>query len=251
MTYFEGFVVPVPEANKAAYASHANALVPLLRDAGVRRQAEAWASDVRDGKVTDFRKAVDARADEQVVFAWFEYPDRSARDAANERMMADDRMMAMSGDVPFDAKRMILGGFEAIVEKGEGQGRFTDGIVVPVVESKRDIYREMARKNADIFLEYGAVRVVESLADDVPHGKLTDFHRAVKAESGETVAFSFIEWPDKATRDAAWGKIIKDERMQHGGGAVAGQRMFWGGFENVIDTGRQPINHSQDHPIGA
>jgi uncharacterized protein YbaA (DUF1428 family) len=98
----------------------------------------------------------------------------------------------------------------------------------------------MARKNAKVFVEYGAARVVESLADDVPHGKVTDFHRAVKAEPGETIAFSFIEWPDKATRDQAWGKIMEDDRMEHGGDAMAGQRMFWGGFEKILDSAEQP-----------
>ena len=110
---------------------------------------------------------------------------------------------------------------------------------MPVKEAKRDAYSEMARKNAKIFLEYGAVRVVESLADDVPHGKVTDFHRAVKAEPGETIAFSFIEWPDKATRDEAWKKIMADESMKpEGDMPFSGQRMFWGGFEPIFDTAK-------------
>jgi uncharacterized protein YbaA (DUF1428 family) len=61
----------------------------------------------------------------------------------------------------------------------------------------------------------------------------------VKAADGETVAFSFIEWPDKAARDEAWQKIMQDQRMQHGGGLFDGSRMFWGGFEPVIDTMEQ------------
>ena len=59
---------------------------------------------------------------------------------------------------------------------------------------------------------------------------------AVQAKDGELVAFSFIEWPDKAFRDQAWEKIMKDKRMQHGGGLFDGSRMFWGGFAPVIDS---------------
>src|SRR6266542_219288 len=75
MTYFEGFIVPVPEANKDAYRQHAREFAPLIKEFGVSRYFEAWESDVPEGKVTDFRKAVDARPDEKIVFAFFEYPD--------------------------------------------------------------------------------------------------------------------------------------------------------------------------------
>jgi uncharacterized protein YbaA (DUF1428 family) len=236
MTYFEGFIVAVPDENKGAYTRHANGLAPLLREIGARRQAEAWESDVSEGKNTDFRKAVDAKPGEKIVFAWFEYPDRAARDTAGERMMNDERMMEFAKDVPFDAKRMIFGGFAGLVEEGPGGGRYVDGIVVPVPTSARDEYARLAAQNAKVFREYGATRVVESLGDDVPHGKLTDFYRAVRAEDGETVAFSFIEWPDKHSRDQAWQKIMQDNRMQHGGGLFDGKRMFWGGFEMIVDT---------------
>jgi len=95
MTYFEGFIVAVPDANKPAYVRHADSLSPSLRQVGVRRQVEAWESDVPDGKTTDFRKAVDAQPGEKTVFAWFEYPDKAARDAASERMMADEQMTVL------------------------------------------------------------------------------------------------------------------------------------------------------------
>lgn len=239
MTYFEGFIVPVPEANRDAFGKHANELAPSLRECGVRRQVEAWGSDISEGKVTDFHKAVDATPGETAVFAWFEYPDREARDASNERMMSNSKMMDMSKDVPFDAKRMILGGFEAIVELGSPGGTYIDGIVVPVPNTNRDEYARLARENANVFREYGATRVVETLGDDVPHGQATDFYRAVKAEDGETVAFSFIEWPDKAARDQAWQKIMQDNRMQPGGGLFDGKRLFWGGFDVVVDTARE------------
>ena len=237
MTYFEGFIVPVPEANRDAFRKHADQVASLLGDIGVRRQVEAWGDDVPEGKVTDFRKAVDATAGETAVFAWFEYPDRQARDAANEKMMSDERMEALGTDVPFDGKRMILGGFEAIVEEGSGGGSYVDGFVVPVPEAKREAYRELAAKMANVFRQNGATRVVEAFADDVQRGQVTDFYRAVQAEDGESVVFSFIEWPDKATRDEAWKAIMADESMKPTGDMpFNGQRMFWGGFEKIVDT---------------
>jgi uncharacterized protein YbaA (DUF1428 family) len=252
MTYFEGFIVPVPEGNRDAFAKHANSLSAALRDCGVRRQVEAWDSDVPEGKVTDFRKAVDAKPDEKVVFAWFEYPDRKARDGANEKMMSDPAMEEFSKDVPFDAKRMILGGFDAIVEEGEGGGDYVDGFVVPVPQGKRDAYRELAAKMAKVFRQHGARRVIEAFGDDVPKGEVTDFYRAVKAEDGEGVVFSFIEWPDKATRDEAWKAIMEDESLKpQGDMPFDGKRMFWGGFDKVIDTAQQGLAQQAAAPINA
>ena len=237
MTYFEGFVVPVPEANKDAYRQSAANAAPIFKDLGVSRHFEAWDSDVPEGKVTDFRKAVDARPDEKVVFSWFEYPDKATRDATNEKMRSDERMKELGANMPFDGKRMIMGGFEAIVEEGSGAGGYTDGFVVPVPEGKTDDYQKLAAKMAKVFRGHGANRVVEALSNDVDKGEVTDFYRAVKAEDGEKVVFSFIEWPDKATRDEAWKKIMADESMKpEGDMPFSGQRMFWGGFDKIIDT---------------
>ncbi|MFL6730560.1 MAG: DUF1428 domain-containing protein [Sphingomicrobium sp.] len=246
MTYLEGFVVPVPEANRDAYRKHASEFAPIVQEFGVRRMVEAWDSDVPEGKVTDFRKAVDAKPDEKVVFSWFEYPSRKERDAATEKFMSDPRMKDMGANMPFDGKRMIVGGFEAIVEEGSAGGGYTDGWIVPVPESKRDAYREQAAKMAPLFREFGATRIVEAIADDVKHGEVTDFYRAVKAEPNETVVFSLIEWPDKQTRDQGWEKIMKDERMQpQGEMPFDGKRMFWGGFEKIVDTAQaQPAQQS-------
>jgi len=244
MTYFEGFVAPVPEANKDAYRKHAADAAPTFLELGVKRHFEAWDSDVPEGMVTDFRKAVDAKDDEKVVFAWFEHADRASRDAFNAKMMSDPRMEQMGASMPFDAKRMIVGGFDAIVEEGSERGDYTDGFVVPVPEDKVDAYQAMAAKMAKVFRQHGATRVVEALADDVPHGKVTDFYRAVKAEDGEKVVFSFVEWPDKDTRDQAWGKIMADESLKpEGDMPFNGQRMFWGGFEPIFDTAkREPVH---------
>jgi len=239
MTYFEGFVVPVPEANKDEYRKHAADAAPIFLDIGVKRHFEAWDSDVAEGKVTDFRKAVDAKPDEKVVFAWFEYPSKEARDAANQKMMSDPRMKEMGANMPFDGKRMIMGGFDAIVEEGSERGDYTDGFIVPVPEGKTGEYQKLAAKMAKVFREHGANRVVEAVSEDVPKGDVTDFYRSVKAEDNEKVVFSFIEWPDKETRDQAWQKIMADESLKpEGDMPFSGQRMFWGGFEPIFDTAK-------------
>ena len=138
---------------------------------------------------------------------------------------------------PFDGKRMILGGFEAIVEQGQGGGSYVDGFVVPVGKGKRDAYRDLADKMAKGFLKNGATRVLEAFGDDVSHGEVTDYYRAVNAEDGEGIVFSFIEWPDKATRDAAWKAIMEDESNRpQGERPFDGKRLFWGGFDVIIDT---------------
>ena len=251
MTYFEGFVAAVPKANKEVYRKHAADAAPIFQEFGVQRHVEAWGDDVADGKTTDFRKAVNAKDDEEVVFAWFEYPDKATRDSANQKMRADERMKEMGETMPFDGKRMIYGGFESIVEEGSDSGGYTDGFVVPVPEAKRDAYRELAAKMAKVFREHGATRVVEAISDDVLKGEVTDFYRAVKAEDGEKVVFSFVEWPDKTTRDGAWQKIMADESLKPQGDLpFSGPRMFWGGFQPIFDTAtekaaQQPVSAAQ------
>jgi uncharacterized protein YbaA (DUF1428 family) len=251
MTYFEGFIVPVPESNKAAYEEHATKFAPIVQDIGVRRMVETWENDVPEGKVTDFRKAVDAKPDEKIVFSFFEYPSRAERDAANQKFMSDPRMPEMGSNMPFDGKRMIMGGFDAIVEEGSAGGSYTDGFVVPVPEGKTDAYRELASKMAKVFRQHGASRVIEAISDDVDHGKVTDFYRAVKAEDGEKVVFSFIEWPDKGTRDEAWKKIMEDDSMRPQDMPFDGKRMFWGGFEKILDTAGQGQVQQSGAPITA
>jgi uncharacterized protein YbaA (DUF1428 family) len=242
MAYYEGFIVPVPKASREEYRKHAASAAPIFQDLGVLRHVEAWASDVPDGKVTDFRKAVNAKDDEDVVFSWFEYPDKATRDSANERMMSDPRMKEMGETMPFDGKRMIMGGFEGFVEQGTERGGYIDGFVTPVPKAKLDAYRALAEKAAGLFQEHGALRDVEAIADDVPKGEVTDFYRAVKSEDDETFFFSFLEWPDKQTRDDGWKKIMEDERMKPDGDMpFNGQRMFWGGFEPILDANKAEL----------
>ena len=239
MNYVQGFVTPVPTANKDKYRDLALKAQQILKQLGALRTVEAWGDDVPKGKLTDFQGAVQAKDDETVVLSWLEFPDKATYEAANRKMMDDPKMKEVFSDMPFDGKRVIFGGFESIVDNaGQGASGYADGYVVPVPGNHKQAYREMARKMADVLKEYGATRVVEAWGDDVPEGKVTDFKRAVKAKDGETVVFSFIEWPDKATRDAAWPKLMEDERMQPDRAKMPfdGQRMFWGGFRPILDA---------------
>lgn len=236
MTYVEGFVTPVPTANRDAYIAHAEEASAMILEFGATRFVEAWGEDVPRGKVTDFYRAVEARDDETVLFSWFEYPDKTARDAANARMMADPRMESMATSMPFDGSRMIYGGFDSIVDEGTSGGRFIDGIIVAVPADKKDAYRTGADRMAPVFLEHGALRSFEAWGGDVSHGKITDYYRATKAEEGEVVVYSWIEWSDRAARDAGWAKVMADERMKpEGDQPFDGKRMFWGGFAVILD----------------
>ena len=149
-------------------------------------------------------------------------------------------MEAMGASMPFDGMRMIFSGFDSFVEEGTGgRGAYVDGFVLPVRNGNRQAYHDLAAKAAAKFQEYGATRVVEAWGDDVPDGRITDYRRSVKQEEGEQIVYSWIEWPDKATRVAGWEKVMADERMKpdHDKMPFDGQRMFWGGFEVIVDSG--------------
>ncbi|MBA3446386.1 MAG: DUF1428 domain-containing protein [Pseudaminobacter sp.] len=239
MSYIEGFVVAVPADKKEAYRKHAAAAAPLFREFGATRVVEGWGDDVPDGKVTDFKGAVKAKDDEVVVFGWMEYPDKVARDAANAKMMSDPRMKEMGAAMPFDGQRMIYGGFSPFVDEGAG-GRmgYADGYLVPVPAGNKEAYRDMAQKVAAVFRDYGATRVVEAWGDDVPDGKVTDYKGAVKAKGDEKIVYSWVEWPSKEARDAAWPKMMEDERMKPDFENMPfdGQRMVYGGFSPILDA---------------
>ena len=120
MSYIDGFVIAVPTADKQKFIEHANMGDSVFTELGATRVIECWGDDVPEGKVTDFRKAVKASADESIVFSWIEWPDKRTRDAAMKKMMSDDfsddRLDPEKNPAPFDGKRLIYGGFEPIVE---------------------------------------------------------------------------------------------------------------------------------------
>ena len=117
---------------------------------------------------------------------------------------------------------------------------YVDGFVIAVPTVTQQALIDHAGLFDPIFLEYGATRVLECWGDDVPHGKQTDFYRAVAAKEDESVVFSWVEWPSKAVRDEAMTKMMKDPRMDpaspmHQTMPFDGARMIFGGFTTVLE----------------
>ncbi len=120
---------------------------------------------------------------------------------------------------------------------------YVDGFVIAVPRANRQAFIEHAATIDPIFLEMGALSVVECWEDDVKDGTTTDFRMAVKAGADEAVAFSWITWPDKATRDAAMARLMdndtSDPRMDPAINPMPfdGKRMIFGGFTPVLSLG--------------
>ena len=115
---------------------------------------------------------------------------------------------------------------------------YIDGFVIPVPTANREQFRQHAQRFDALFLEYGATGVIECWGDDVPDGKLTDFRRAVPATAEETVVFSWITWPDKATRDNGMAQVMKDSRFDQASPMpFDGKRMIFGGFTPIVEIG--------------
>jgi uncharacterized protein YbaA (DUF1428 family) len=118
MSYVDGFVVAVPEANVAAYRRMSSKCGKVWKDHGALEYWECVADDVPEGKLTSFSKAVKLKDGEVVIFSWILYASRAQRDRINAKVMADPRLKAMMDPaaMPFDGKRMIYGGFKPIVK---------------------------------------------------------------------------------------------------------------------------------------
>lgn len=114
---------------------------------------------------------------------------------------------------------------------------YVDGFILPLPKGKEDEYKKLAETFADKAQKHGAIGTIEALGDNLEHGKTTDFFMAVKANDDENVVFSFILWPSKDVRDAAWEKIMTDPEMQPGAQPMPfdGKRMFWGGFRPLVN----------------
>jgi uncharacterized protein YbaA (DUF1428 family) len=243
MSYIDGFVIAVPKANKQTFIDHARTADGVFIDMGATRVLECWEEDVQDGKVTDFRRAVQATADESIVFSWIEWPDKATRDSGMAKMMAKDfsdpRMDPEKNPMPFDGKRLIFGGFEPIVENGDlGAMPYVQGFIVPVPAARREEYRKIADEAWGMFKGYGALGVVEAWGNDVKEGKQTDFYRAVNAEPGEKTVFSWMTWPSRGACDAAAQKMQNDLEMKMPDDMpFDGKRMVFGGFTPVVDLG--------------
>ena len=238
MSYIEGFVAAVPRANKDAYRKHASAALPIFKKLGATRMVENWGDDVPDGKVTDFKRSVKAKPEEEIIFSWLEYPDKATRDRANEVIMNDP---TMHGHGQVDAIRRSADDLRRLSSRSMTRGKtakpgYIDGCLIPVPVANLDAYREMADKHAAILKEYGATRTVDAWGDDVPDGKVTDYKGAVQAKNDEKVVYSWVEWPSKQARDKGWEKAMADPRMKEMKMPFDGQRVIYGGFQPILDA---------------
>lgn len=117
---------------------------------------------------------------------------------------------------------------------------YIDGFILAVPKANKEKFIQHAEVADAAFMEWGATRVLECWEDDVPDGSITDFRRAVQAEKGEAVVFSWIEWPDKATRDSGMEKMMAamatDPRVNQETNPMPfdGTRLIFGGFVPVV-----------------
>jgi uncharacterized protein YbaA (DUF1428 family) len=118
MPYVDGFIVAVPKKNLDAYRRMAKKAGKVWREYGALEYREWVAEDVKVGKFTSFPRSVKLKPGETVVFSWITYKSRGQRDRINAKVMADKRLADMmdTKSLPFDAKRLIYGGFESLVE---------------------------------------------------------------------------------------------------------------------------------------
>lgn len=112
---------------------------------------------------------------------------------------------------------------------------YVQGFIAAVPAANKDAYLEHAREAASYFLKWGATRCVENWGDNVPTGTVTDFQRSVQAKDDEVIVFSWVEYPDKATCDAASEKMMSDPGMANMQMPFDGARMIYGGFQTIFD----------------
>jgi len=120
---------------------------------------------------------------------------------------------------------------------------YIEGYILPVKTERKDDYIRLAQISAEVFLEHGATRMVESWGDGLEPGEHTSFPRSVQLEPDETVVFAWTEFPDKATRDACHEKVFSDPRMQEVMETfpVDGKRMIFGGFTPLMDARKDSV----------
>ncbi|MCF3933036.1 DUF1428 domain-containing protein [Acuticoccus sp. M5D2P5] len=112
---------------------------------------------------------------------------------------------------------------------------YVDGFLLAVPTANREAYIKLARQAGESFKKNGALSFVECWGDDVPDGKVTSFPMAVKKTEDETVVFSWITWPDKATRDAGMKATMEDMQSHDEPMPFDGMRMMFGGFETIVE----------------
>jgi uncharacterized protein YbaA (DUF1428 family) len=120
MSYVDGFIIAVPKKNLNEYKRIAKMSAKVWKEHGALEVKECVADDVKVGKLTSFPRAVIRKPNETVIFSYIVYKSRADRDKINAKVMKDPRLNELMSDptkMPFDAKRMIFGGFDVIVDE--------------------------------------------------------------------------------------------------------------------------------------
>jgi len=116
MRYIDGYVLAVPTDKRADYILMAQKCAPIFKKYGALQVVETWGDDVPEGILTSFPLAVKSEPNETVVFSWIVWPDKDKRNQGMKAAMNDPDMSKI-GDMPFDGKRMIFGGFQTILDE--------------------------------------------------------------------------------------------------------------------------------------
>jgi len=115
---------------------------------------------------------------------------------------------------------------------------YIDGFIATVPTKNKQLYIEHATKSAEVFKDYGALKITEAWGDDIPEGEVTSLPLAVKCSDDETVVMSTILWPSKEVRDAAWQAAMEDPRMHPDNNPMPfdGKRLIFGGFNSIFEA---------------
>ena len=116
MAYVDGFLLPVPKKNIAAYRKLSRKAGKIWREHGALEYRECVGDDLNVKMALSFPKQMKLKPSEAVVFSWITYKSRAHRDKVNAKVMADKRLTGASGPMPFDMKRMAYGGFKVLVD---------------------------------------------------------------------------------------------------------------------------------------
>jgi len=144
----------------------------------------------------------------------------------------DDDIEREETTVSIQSSPVIVGG------STDTTTHYIDGFVIAVPRDRLEDYERIARDAASVWREYGALQVVETVADDVPYGELTSFPRAVQATDNETVIFSWIAYESREARDEVNAKVMADPRLKEQMDDVPfdPKRMIFGGFRTIVES---------------
>jgi uncharacterized protein YbaA (DUF1428 family) len=116
---------------------------------------------------------------------------------------------------------------------------YVDGFITPVPRDKKRQYLDFANATGSGFIELGAIRILECWEDDLAFDTDSDFRRALQARDDESILFSWVEWPDKKTRDEAWAKVREPARGDAGPTPpFEVKRVIYGGFAPILTLGK-------------